>query len=264
MAVNCAALPEQLLESELFGHEKGAFTGAVSTKKGLMEIADGGSFFLDEVADMPPVIQVKLLRVLQEREFMRVGGVKDITVDIRIIAASDQNLEQAVQENRLRESLYYRLNVVPIKLPPLRERIGDVPLLIEHFLKKYREEEGGIQMSITPEAIKSLDDYPWPGNVRELENVIQQLMAISREEVISLQDLPEYIRTGSLRTEQLKKRPGLDEGVDLESILDDIEKSYLMEAMEKSAGIKKKAAELLNLSFRSLRYRLKKHQLSDR
>jgi two-component system response regulator PilR (NtrC family) len=264
LTVNCAALPEQLLESELFGHEKGAFTGAVSTKKGLMEVADGGTFFLDEVGEMPPVVQVKLLRVLQEREFKRVGGIKDITVDVRIIAASDQDLKRAVEEKRFRESLYYRLNVVPIELPTLSERKGDIPLLVQHFLRKYGEREQKNPKGITREAMRLLENYSWPGNVRELENIIEHAVAVSREDVITEQFLPEEIRVGQPLGTPSVGIADLDEGIDLEKTLEDIEKIYLLQALNKTGGVKKKAADLLNLSFRSLRYRLKKLDLADK
>ncbi len=264
LTVNCAALPEQLLESELFGHEKGSFTGAVSTKKGLLEVADGGTFFLDEVGEMPPSVQVKLLRVLQEREFKRVGGIKDISVDIRLIAATDQDLKRAVKEKKLRESLYYRLSVVPLELPSLRERAEDIPLLIEHFLKKYSELDGKKLLRITTEAMRCLEKYHWPGNVRELENVIEHAVAVTSEGVISRELLPDYIEAAKSIPEVVGGEIDSKDGIDLENVLDEIERTYLLEALEKAEGVKKRAAELLNLSFRSLRYRLKKHQLDSR
>lgn len=264
LSVNCAALPEQLLESELFGHEKGAFTGAVSTKRGLLEVADGGSFFLDEVGEMPLSIQVKLLRVLQEREFKRVGGIKDVAVDVRVIAATGQDLELAVKEKKLRESLYYRLNVVPIKLPPLRERKEDIPLLVEHFIKKYSEQEDKVPVSLTEDAMRCLEKYHWPGNVRELENVIEHAIAVTADGIISKQLLPEDVMSCQPTHLSHMDQMHVKGGIDLEETLGEIEKTYLLSALENAGGVKIKAAELLNLSFRSLRYRLKKHKLDGK
>ena len=194
VALNCGALPETLLESELFGHMRGAFTGAESTKKGLVEVAEGGTIFLDEIGEMTPMMQVKLLRVLQERKFRRVGGTEEISADIRVVAATNQDLPRLVSEGRFREDLYYRINVIPIQLPALRERREDIPLIAEHFLAKYREQMGKQVSTITHEAMALLDRYHWPGNIRELENVIERAVALERTPAILAESLPPQVR----------------------------------------------------------------------
>ena len=266
ISINCGAVPEALLESELFGHEKGAFTGADSTKKGLMEVASGGTFFLDEVAEAPLSVQVKLLRVLQEMEIVRVGGNRPIRVDLRIIAATNRDLESGVKEKNFREDLYYRLKVVPIELPPLRARAEDIPFLAHRFLQKYTSQhKGGVQIEgIDPEAMKMLEQYHWPGNVRELENVIERAVVLETTPQVTVMSLPDEI-TGS-QPRAISSLPEFDRdgNIDLENTMDEIEKTMLIKALNKSDGMINKAAKMLNLSFRSMRYRVKKHQLKGK
>lgn len=253
VTVNCSTFPEGLLESELFGHMKGSFTGAVYNKEGLFEIADGGSIFLDEIGEMPLSLQAKLLRVLENGIFRRVGGTADIKVDVRVIAATNRNVREAVVSGVFREDLYYRLNVVPLVLPPLRERKDDIPILLEHFLNKYANNN----KKVSPEALRHLMNYSWKGNVRELENMVERTVLLSDSETIMPADLPGEILQGAA---EFKDLPALgDEGVDLEKLVEKIEKDYLMKALEKTNGIKTEAAKLLNLSFRSLRHRLHKY-----
>jgi two-component system response regulator PilR (NtrC family) len=262
VTLNCGAIPESLIESELFGHMRGAFTDAISTKKGLFEVADEGTIFLDEISELPLMMQVKLLRVLQDGEFKRVGGTEDIRVDVRIISATNKNLEEAVREKQFREDLFYRLNVIQIRIPSLRERKEDIPLLTSHFLKRYSEELGKQISQISSEALRVLVQYDYPGNVRELQNIIERAMALETSQELTAQNLSSYIE------EQLpiKKRP-LDleipsEGVDLEKIVEDVERTLLIKALDRTKGIKKKAAELLHINFRSMRYRLEKYGLN--
>ncbi|MDP3015909.1 MAG: sigma-54 dependent transcriptional regulator [Deltaproteobacteria bacterium] len=262
VTLNCGAIPESLIESELFGHMRGAFTDAITTKKGLFEVADEGTIFLDEISEIPLMMQVKLLRVLQDREFKRVGGTEDIQVDVRIISATNKDLEEAVREKQFREDLFYRLNVIQIRIPSLRERKEDIPLLTSHFLKRYSEELGKQISQISPEALRVLVQYDYPGNVRELQNIIERAMALETSQELTAQNLSSYIE------EQLpsKKRP-LDleipsEGVDLEKIVEDVERTLLLKALDRTKGIKKKAAELLHINFRSMRYRLEKYGLN--
>jgi two-component system, NtrC family, response regulator AtoC len=251
--INCAALPEHLLESELLGHEKGAFTDAKARKKGLIEMADGGTLFLDEIGDMRPGLQGKLLSVIEDRRFRRVGGVEDIAVDIRIIAATNRDLELAVAEGEFREDLYYRLKVLPIRLPPLRERPEDIPLLVEHFIGHFNGLYKQKLEGISEDALRLLAKYPWPGNVRELKNVI--------ERAIILGDGPQ-IRSEGLPPEILRPQPAAmeyrfllpEEGVDLA----EVEAGFLRQALDLAAGNQTRAAGLLNLSRDALRYRLKK------
>jgi len=255
--VNCSALPESLLESELFGHEKGAFTGATARRIGRFEEADGGTLFLDEIGDLSAPVQVKLLRFLQEREFQRVGGNQTIHSDVRIISATNSDLESKVKEGTFREDLFYRLNVVVMDIPPLRERKEDVPLLIDHFLKRFAAENGRNVTGITSEARDLLLKYDYPGNVRELENIIERAVVISRNAVISIDDLPfdeeriypEY--TG-------KKGEGL-----LRGSIEEMERRLILDAMEKSGDHQTKAAEILGISERMLRYKLKKYGLKE-
>jgi len=262
VTLNCGAIPESLIESELFGHMRGAFTDAISTKKGLFEVADEGTIFLDEISELPLMMQVKLLRVLQDREFKRVGGTEDIRVDVRIISATNKDLEGAVREKQFREDLFYRLNVIQIRIPSLRERKEDIPSLTGHFLKKYSEELGKQISQVSPEALRTLVQYDYPGNVRELQNIIERAVALETSQELTVQNLSSYIE------EQLpiKKRP-LDleipsEGVDLEKIVEDVERTLLLKALDRTKGIKKKAAELLHINFRSMRYRLEKYGLN--
>lgn len=261
ISINCGAVPEHLLESELFGHEKGSFTSADSTKVGLMEAAQKGSFLLDEVYEAPLSIQVKLLRVLQEKEFTRVGATKPVKVDVRIIAATNRDLSQAVRDKTFREDLFYRLNVIPIRLPPLRERKEDIPLLLSHFIEKYNaQHHRKIQIQgIEPEALRILERYPWPGNVRELENVIERAVVLEMGDMISLCSLPDDLREA--KVEPLDLVPLDNDQVDLEKTLDHLEKRMIQGALVKTHGVIHKAAKLLNLSFRSMRYRVQKHNL---
>lgn len=264
VTVNCGALPESLLESELFGHRKGAFTGAIDNKQGLLEFAHGGSFFLDEVGDMSPAIQVKLLRFLTDRKFKRVGGVTDISVDVRIIAATNKNPEELVAQGKFRADLYYRLNVIPIHIPPLRERPEDIPLLVEHFLAKYSRTCSSAPKSVSQAAMRVLYDYEWPGNVRELENVLERVTALESSQVIEPEHLPPYLRVRQPSVEigaELSIEALQRDKMDLDNYLLKLERQMLIRALEQSQGVKKRAAQKLNISFRSLRYRLEKHEL---
>jgi two-component system response regulator PilR (NtrC family) len=261
IAVNCGAIPETLMESELFGHKKGSFTGAIADRAGLFEQAEGGSLFLDEIGEMPQQLQAKLLRVLQEKEFRRIGGLEDKKTDVRIVAATNRDLEEQVREGSFREDLFYRLNVVQIRMPSLREAPEDIPLLVEHFFTKYSKASSGEEV-ITPEALKALVAYPFPGNVRELENLVERCIVLGNK-AISEDSLPEKI-AGYQRA-----MPNSDDfeipadGMDLEAYLDGIEKRILLKALERSGGVKKKAAEILGLTFRSMRYRLAKFGMDD-
>lgn len=256
LTINCATFPEGLLESELFGHMKGAFTGALYNKQGLFEIADGGSMFLDEIGEMPTNLQAKLLRVLENGTFRRVGGTTDIKVDIRIISATNKDLKEEIAAGRFREDLYYRLNVVPVNIPPLRERKQDIPLLAEHFLRKI----SGNTKRITSDAMKMLIDNPWKGNVRELDNVIERVALLTDKEEITPSDLPPEIVGGAGYVIEMKGIPAItDEGVDIDKIVEEIERKYLLQALEKTGGVKTEAAKLLKLSFRSFRHRLHKY-----
>ncbi len=262
ISVNCGALPENLLESELFGHEKGAFTSADTLKLGLMESANKGSFFLDEIGEAPLSIQVKLLRVLQENEILRLGATEAIPVDLRIIAASNRNLSSLVSDKTFREDLYYRLNVIPIHLPPLRDRKEDIPELVEFFISKYNSKhKKDFIKSVEPETMHFFENYTWPGNVRELENVIERAVVLETGESIQKSSLPEEI-FGAIPHIQV---PTMDkEKIDLERTLDQIEKRMLSNALVQADGIINKAAKQLNLSFRSMRYRIQKHQLKGK
>lgn len=256
VAINCASLPEGLLESELFGHMKGAFTGAVSNKQGLFEIANRGTLFLDEIGDMPLSLQAKLLRVIENGTFRRVGGTEDIKVDVRIIAATNKNLQDEIGSGRFREDLFYRLNVIPIHLPPLRERREDIPLLIDYFLKKFSK----TPKKISPGAMKVLMNCPWKGNIRELENAIERIVLMTDQEEITVSDIPEDII--SLPTESSALPILTENGVELDRIIEEIEKRYIREALRLSKGNKTEAAKLLNITFRSLRHRLYKYGIN--
>lgn len=260
ITINCGAIPETLLESELFGYMKGAFTGATANKQGLFEAAHGGTLFLDEISTTSQSLQVKLLRVLQEREFMRVGGTSTIHIDTRIIAATNKDLSLEVSKGAFREDLYYRLNVIPLRLPPLRERRDDIPLLIDHFLKKYAV-SGKEPKKISPEALELCVNYQWPGNVRELENFIERIAILSQQDSIYIADLPDTLRAPQ-SSRDLLTTDIPDAGLDLEVTLERIEKTLLAKALEKANGVKTDAAKLLNLSFRSFRHRLQKYNFS--
>jgi len=251
--VNCAALAESLLEAELFGHEKGAFTGAVASRKGRFELADGGSIFLDEIGDLPPHLQVKLLRVLQEREFERVGSSRPIRVDVRLLAATHRDLEALVREGRFREDLYYRINVVTIMLPPLRERREDLPPLIEHFLRAFAGKNAKTVRGLTREAREALLRYDYPGNIRELENLIERAVVLTRDDVIGAEDLPLALESPA---------PGSGEEAGLIAAVEGLERRMIRDALAKAGGTQTRAAELLGISERVLRYKLKKYGLS--
>jgi two-component system response regulator PilR (NtrC family) len=261
--VNCGAIPEQLIESELFGHVKGSFTGAHTDKAGLFEVAGDGTVFLDEIGELPLAMQVKLLRVLQERRVRRVGGVDDIPVKCRIIAATNRDLEDEVASGNFREDLYFRLNVIQLPLPALRERRADIPLLAETFVARFAEDQGSEVERISDEAMAHLAAYDWPGNVRELENVIERGVTLANGDTMDADGLPKKLReaTGDARTPTGPYAAPVElpeEGVDLEAILESLERRYLTQALELTGGKKKKAADLLGLSFRSFRYRLAK------
>ncbi|MFH2013327.1 MAG: sigma-54 dependent transcriptional regulator [Pseudomonadota bacterium] len=255
VAVNCSAIPETLLESELFGHVKGAFTGAIATRKGLFEEANGGTIFLDEIGNISSAIQVKLLRVLQEREIRRVGGSENIKVDIRLIAASNQNLEEAVNRGEFREDLFYRLNVINIKLPDLKDRMDDVPLLANHFLKKYTKGNNEDIKSISKDAMNLLLEYNWPGNVRELENVIERAIALARYEEILQEDLPSKIRNIQMTANWKEVLP---ENVTIE----ELERDYIVKTLKKTKGHKINTANILGIDRRTLYRKIKKYNIT--
>ncbi|MEZ0328058.1 MAG: sigma-54 dependent transcriptional regulator [Dissulfuribacterales bacterium] len=274
--VNCAAIPHELLESELFGHEKGAFTHAIRTRIGRFELANNGSIFLDEIAEMPMSLQVKLLRAIQERKFERVGGSKTISVNIRILAATNVNLEEAVKNGRFREDLYYRLNVIPIHIPPLRERTGDIPLLIDYFLKRFCELKRHEPLEIDDNAMEYLMAYSWPGNVRELENIIERLVILSDGVVITLEDLPEKIlrevsenRNTSHGTATFTHNPTPfpfilpEEGVCLSELMEQYEHHLILQALERTGWVKNRAAKLLRMNRTTLVEKLKKLNITD-
>ncbi len=252
ISVNCAALPESLMESELFGHEKGAFTGAVATRKGRFELADGGSLFLDEIGDLTPVLQVKLLRVLQEREFERVGSSRSIAVNVRVLAATHRDLEALVRGGRFRDDLYYRINVVTIALPPLRERREDIPVLIDYFLRTFAAKNNKPVRGFTREAREALLRYDFPGNVRELENLIERAVVLTRDDVIDHSDLPLSF---------VEQEGTVEEG-SLTATVEGLERRMIREALAEAQGIQTRAAEILGVSERVLRYKLKKYGLS--
>ncbi|MCM2359020.1 MAG: sigma-54 dependent transcriptional regulator [Geobacteraceae bacterium] len=261
VAINCGAIPDTLMESELFGHRKGAFTGAIADRPGIFEQANGGTLFLDEIGEVPLQLQAKLLRVLQEREFRRVGGTQDIKTDVRIVAASNRDLEDQVKEGSFREDLFYRVNVVQIRMPALRERPEDIPLLVEHFHKKFVQPPCNAEI-ITAEALKSLVSYPFPGNVRELENLVERCLVLG-DKTISRSCLPEQVTDFSSSASSGGQLDIPPEGMNLEAYLDGIEKRFLLKALEKGGGVKKRAAEILGLSFRSFRYRLAKFGMDE-
>ncbi|MBE3579056.1 MAG: sigma 54-interacting transcriptional regulator [Caldanaerobacter subterraneus] len=259
--VNCAAIPVTLLESELFGHERGAFTGAVTQKIGKFELADGGTIFLDEIGEIPPEIQVKLLRVIQEKEFERVGGIKTIKVDVRIIAATNKDLEKAIKEGTFREDLYYRLNVIPIMLPPLRERRGDIPLLVEHFIEKLNKKLNKNIKGITKKAMQALIHYDWPGNIRELENIIERCITLSEGEYIDYEDLPQYIRNeDTIVTEN--NVIYLDEHSELLT-MEEYEYKIIKAALDRYKSFNK-AAKVLGLTHKTVASKARKFGLVDR
>jgi len=260
LSLNCGAMPENLLESELFGHERGAFTGAVREKKGLFHEADHGTLFLDEIGEMSLTMQVKLLRALQDKVIRRVGGTEEETVDVRIIAATNQQLPEKITRGEFREDLYYRINVIPIQLPALRERREDIPLLASHFLQKYSHALGVETKRISAEAMRMLESYAWPGNVRELENLIERAVALSTGGAINATDLPAYLLAGGERSQPELLLP--DDGLDLEAYLERIRAEMMRQALERAGGVQTQAAEILGMTFRSFRYYAKKAGLT--
>jgi Nif-specific regulatory protein len=258
--VNCAALSETLLESELFGHEKGSFTGAIQMRKGRFELADGGTIFLDEIGDLPLPVQVKLLRVLQEMEFERVGGVETLSVDVRTIAATHRELENAIIEGTFRQDLYYRLNVVPIRLPPLRERREDIPLLISHFLEIFNKENNK-KVSLSNEMIQLLIQYDWPGNVRELENCMERLVVLAEEESVNLRNIPPAIETYFNDIQKVTAPPRSSKRVSLAETMQGMEQEALKKALDRCGWVQAKAARLLGITPRQVAYKIKKYKL---
>ncbi len=257
ISVNCGAVPEALMESELFGHVKGAFTGAVANTEGLFAAADGGTLFLDEITEIPQSVQVKLLRVIQEREIRRVGDTRDQKVDVRLIAASNRELTKAVSDGTLREDLFYRLNVIPIHLPPLRERREDIAPLVAHFVRKIGQEIGKDVKGVSPDTLAILERYHWPGNIRELENVVERAIVLGNSDTLEPDALPPTLTAPrDLQDVGIEIPAG---GIDLEETLDRIERRYIQLALERTAGVQTRAAELLKVSFRQFRYKLQKH-----
>lgn len=257
IVVTCSNIPSELLESELFGHEKGAFTGATESKRGLLELADGGTVFLDEISTLPLPLQAKLLRVLQEREFKRVGGLKTIRVDVRFIAATNENLEALVREGKFREDLYYRLNVISIEIPPLRERREDIPLLVRHFLRKYGQENGKDDIDITERALNALVEYDWPGNVRELEHTIERAVVLAENSMIDIDLLPESIlkerSTAPIRRDNVP--------VGFREKVENYKRALILEALREAGGVQKRAAEILRLKPTTLHEMLKRYNI---
>jgi two-component system response regulator PilR (NtrC family) len=261
VAINCGGIPETLLESELFGYKKGAFTGAAEDKEGLFVVANGGSILLDEIGEMPMMLQVKLLRVLDNNTITPVGGTTAVHVDVRIISATNRDLEAMVDRGEFRKDLYYRLNVIPLYVPPLRNRYDDIPLLAQHLIRKHADNMGCLPKELSAQAVGALLRYPWPGNVRELGNVIERALALSTEEAIELHDLPPVIREYTPEPARAEDNfpPA---GIDLESLVAGIEMDYIRQALERTHYSQLKAASLLGMTPRSLRYRLQKHGLN--
>jgi len=270
LPINCAAIPAEILESELFGHERGAFTGAHVRKVGKFELADGGTLFLDEIGELPPDVQVKLLRVLEQREFMRVGGTETISVDIRLIVATNQDLEALVNEGRFRSDLYYRLKVVTLRIPPLRERREDIPLLANHFLDTFAEENGRPGMRFSHEAMRDLVHAPWEGNVRELRNLVESLAVLAPEDEIRPEDLPaEYRQAEGGSTRAVPEAATSAEGAGRAQpgggmTMDEIERRAILEALERTGGNRTQAAELLGIGLRTLQRKLKEYRMAGK
>jgi len=260
--VNCGAIPEVLIESELFGHDKGAFTGATSRHLGIFREADGGSVLLDEVGELATPLQVKLLRVLQERKVRSVGAAAETTVDVRVIAATNRNVEEDVKSGKFRQDLYYRLNVIRIEVPPLRERREDIAELTSHFLARCAAEHNKDIRAFTPDALRALDTYAFPGNVRELENIVERAVTLATGPAIGLGDLPPEISgVPATPAPSLVMLP--EEGCNLDGVIDEVERRLIVQALERSGGVRTHAAKLLGVTLRSLRYRLQKHALAD-
>jgi two-component system, NtrC family, response regulator PilR len=262
VVVNCGAIPDALIEAELFGHEKGAFTGAVTTRPGMFRAAEGGTLLLDEVGDLPLPLQVKLLRVLQEKMVRGVGATAEVPVDVRVLAATNRKVEDDVREGRIRQDLYYRLNVIRLEVPPLRERREDVRVLGEHFLARCAAEQNKDVRALSPDALRALEAYPFPGNVRELENVIERAVALAGGHTIGLGDLPRELSGAAAQpTPSLVSLP--EEGCSIDEVLGEIERRLLLQALERVGGVRTQAAKLLGLTLRSFRYRLQKHALGE-
>ena len=259
VSINCGALPENLLESELFGHERGAFTGAIREKRGLFAEADRGTIFLDEIGETTTAMQIKLLRVLQDRVVRKVGSNVENPVDVRVIAATNRDLNESIQKGTFREDLFYRINVIPITLPPLRQRKEDIPLLVEHFIAKYCNNLGVPQKHISTDAMRAIEKYHWPGNVRELENVVERMIALETSDVLTTKSLPEHVLLGGRIPDATFELP--PEGLSLQDHLEAIGKIFMLKALERSGGVQTQAAELLRMSFRSFRYYAKKYDL---
>jgi two-component system response regulator PilR (NtrC family) len=262
VAINCGAIPEGLIESELFGHEKGSFTGAVETKAGLFEVAGNGTLFLDEVGELPPQVQVKLLRALQEKRVRRVGGSADLAVAARIVAATNRDLADQVKKGHFREDLFYRLNVIQLRVPALRERREDIPLFLEHFLARFAAEQGSPPPRFSPEAERLLLAHDYPGNVRELANVVERAVTLCEDGLVRVADLPPALR-GPAAAPPAEASALPVAGLDLQAHLDAIEKTLLVQALERAGGVKTEAARTLSLTFRSLRYRLAKFGIGE-
>ena len=261
--INCGAIPEHLIESELFGHIKGSFTGAMRDKEGLFQAAKGGTLFLDEIGELPLNMQVKLLRVLQEKRVKRVGSVREEPVDCRIVAASNRQLREMVEAGEFREDLYYRLNVIQIELPPLRERREDIKPLMQHFIEKYGAEHGKRVDGVTDEAMKILLDYPYPGNIRELENIVERMVTLETSEWLGIDGLPYHMMQTQSFNALADDMDIPEEGLELETMVERLERNLLRKALRRTGGIRKQAADLLGISFRSIRYRLDKYDLND-
>jgi transcriptional regulator with PAS, ATPase and Fis domain len=265
VAVNCGAIPGELLESELFGHEKGAFTGAIRSRAGRFELAQGGTIFLDEIGDMSPALQVKLLRVIQEKAFERVGGIKTIIADVRIISATNQDLEKAVMEKRFRDDLFYRVNVIPIHIPPLRDRRTEIPLLVAHFLEKFNKLNKKNVTAITAEAMQICLHYSWPGNVRELQNLMERIVVLKENGIATIEDLPSKMLV-SAEKNNIPEETGYgfpEEGIDLSKVVEDFEKKLLFKALQKTSGVKSRAAKLLRINRTTLVEKLKRFNIAE-
>jgi two-component system response regulator PilR (NtrC family) len=258
VAVNCGAIPEELMESELFGHKRGAFTGAVADKQGLFQQADGGTLFLDEIGELSLGLQVKLLRALQERRVKPVGEVSEQEVDVRVIAATNRELEEEVARGGFRSDLYYRLNVIEVRLPPLRQRREDLALLIDHFVRRFAIEQDKRIVGLDPDALRALQGHDFPGNVRELENIIEHAVTLAAGPRIEVGDLPKLRQPAATPAADAAKLHLPEEGFDLDRVLHDYERAIVLRALDQAAGVRKRAAQLLGITFRSLRYRLAK------
>jgi two-component system, NtrC family, response regulator PilR len=262
VSINCGALPETLLESELFGHERGAFTGAIREKRGLFAEADRGTIFLDEIGETTPAMQIKLLRVLQERTVRKVGSNTETAVDVRVIAATNRDLAESIREGTFREDLFYRINVIPIALPPLRTRKEDIPLLVDHFIEKFCARMEVPRKRISADAMRAIEKYHWPGNVRELENVVERMIALESSDLLSTKSLPEHVLLGGRIPDATFELP--QDGISLQDHLEAIGKIFMLKALERAGGVQTQAAELLRMSFRSFRYYAKKYDLLPR